>query len=752
MTRSLLALALLASLAGCKIGGGEEISGAAATCAEVGAACTGDAGCCSYGCVSGVCAPNPLEGGACRTTSDCTGVRLCKGGACVTPTTTANACRDTADVCSSYAQCCSGNCEVGRCTVNQAPVADAGPDVLDAPYTKPFTLANASTDPDDDPLTYGWSLLSKPPGSLAALGSAAARNPTFTPDVAGSYVLKLVVTDGPTGAPNRLTAEDQVTIVALNRSPVPAVSAPAATWSRNVAITVSASVSDPDGDALECAWLVTPPGAAPALESAVYAACANPSTAVSSLTPALEGTYEVHYLVRDRDRTSGAVVNTAIASVTFVSVNDAPVPVTTLAPYYGNLGPPSGPNPTITLDATPSTDPNGDHLGTPGLSFFWELVSASDGGTVPALTDERTATPSFVPERAVDYVLQLTVFDPAQFGRAAAFSTQQVTVKVGRYIRQLDHDVVDAAYAKTANKIVLAGHDPSDVAPTRTKGMIWVYDVATAQEGPGVSLVDPADATASGIPKLVGVTPDGAKAVVVDRLGEGVSVWVVTLGTGAITRLTRPFDVGELVVASARFAYLFGASSSDAVRQLDLTTGTFSTPFGTYGYGTHGAASAGASTPYLYRIDASWGDLYRYRVDNNSLTPIGSWAAAPTCGGYYTYPAFWATLDNNYLVTTCGTVHSTGTLGSLVQTLPFTVAHVDSLASGSVLAVEGGRTSLRLLNTTLQPAGTDAIPRWAQDGVGRTAYARKAFLNATARTAVVYDTASPARHGVVTFP
>jgi hypothetical protein len=47
------------------------------------------------------------------------------------------------------------------------------------------------------------------------------------------------------------------------------------------------------------------------------------------------------------------------------------------------------------------------------------------------------------------------------------------------------------------------------------------------------------------------------------------------------------------------------------------------------------------------------------------------------------------------------------------------------------------------------------MPRWAQDGFGRTLYVKKAFFVNAAATkwlAVVSDSASPARHGVVTFP
>src|SRR5512141_879565 len=197
-SRILLAIALLTALAACEIGGGETRTGAAAACFPVAAACAQNSDCCSYGCLSGVCVANPAEGGACRTTSDGASPRLCKSGACTAAA--AGTCRDTADVCTSYLQCCSGNCEAGWCTQNHAPLADAGPaDVPDAPYTKLYTLRSASTDPDGDPLSYGWSFVSVPPGSTAAISGPALSTATFTPDLVGTYQVKLVVTDGPTG-------------------------------------------------------------------------------------------------------------------------------------------------------------------------------------------------------------------------------------------------------------------------------------------------------------------------------------------------------------------------------------------------------------------------------------------------------------------------------------------------------------------------------------------------------------------------
>jgi hypothetical protein len=81
-------------------------------------------------------------------------------------------------------------------TVNAAPVANAGTSqsvVVGAVVTLD---GNASSDANGDLLTYNWIFTSKPTGSGATLSSTSAVRPTFTADVAGTYVFNLIVNDG----------------------------------------------------------------------------------------------------------------------------------------------------------------------------------------------------------------------------------------------------------------------------------------------------------------------------------------------------------------------------------------------------------------------------------------------------------------------------------------------------------------------------------------------------------------------------
>ena len=84
---------------------------------------------------------------------------------------------------------------------NAAPIADAGPDQSIPFGGQVFLDGSGSSDPDMDPLNYSWSIISAPAGSAAVLTNPNGIAPSFTPDLAGSYVVELIVNDGPVDSP-----------------------------------------------------------------------------------------------------------------------------------------------------------------------------------------------------------------------------------------------------------------------------------------------------------------------------------------------------------------------------------------------------------------------------------------------------------------------------------------------------------------------------------------------------------------------
>lgn len=79
---------------------------------------------------------------------------------------------------------------------NAAPVANAGV-AQNVVAVSVVTLdGSASSDANSDPLTFAWTLTSKPAGSTAILSSTTSAKPAFTADRAGTYVASLTVNDG----------------------------------------------------------------------------------------------------------------------------------------------------------------------------------------------------------------------------------------------------------------------------------------------------------------------------------------------------------------------------------------------------------------------------------------------------------------------------------------------------------------------------------------------------------------------------
>ena len=58
------------------------------------------------------------------------------------------------------------------------------------------TILGGGSDPDGDALSFAWTLVSRPTGSTAGLGSPSSATTSLVPDVGGQYRLRLAVSDG----------------------------------------------------------------------------------------------------------------------------------------------------------------------------------------------------------------------------------------------------------------------------------------------------------------------------------------------------------------------------------------------------------------------------------------------------------------------------------------------------------------------------------------------------------------------------
>jgi len=82
-------------------------------------------------------------------------------------------------------------------TANSPPVANAGV-TQSVSVSASVTLdGSASSDADGDTITYTWTIQSAPDGNtVTALTNPTTAAPSFTPNVVGVYVIKLIVNDG----------------------------------------------------------------------------------------------------------------------------------------------------------------------------------------------------------------------------------------------------------------------------------------------------------------------------------------------------------------------------------------------------------------------------------------------------------------------------------------------------------------------------------------------------------------------------
>jgi N-acetylneuraminic acid mutarotase len=176
-------------------------------------------------------------------------------------------------------------------TANSAPVADAGPDQAVTLVGTTVYLGTdpnrQSYDPDGDPLTYSWSLISAPSESTAALANPTSTTPSFVPDKHGDYEVQLVVSDPWTaGAPDTMKVSFANIAPVANAGPGQAVVIGAV-----VNLNGSGS-SDANGDPLTYQWdLTTKPTDSILSFSA--------TTVTPSFTPDVPGDYVVQLIVND---------------------------------------------------------------------------------------------------------------------------------------------------------------------------------------------------------------------------------------------------------------------------------------------------------------------------------------------------------------------------------------------------------------------------------------------------------------------
>jgi hypothetical protein len=265
-------------------------------------------------------------------------------------------------------------------TVGSSPEAEAGPNLHASLGTKAALNGSPSSSPDGDSLLYDWQVVSKPETSAASLVNTDSVAPIFIPDVEGTYLFRLTVSDD---HGNRSSD-----VVNLSTSDLPPVAnagydQTVATGS-TVQLDGSSSI-DADGDTLTYDWMFI------SMPSASTATLSDGQSKTPTFTADVAGDYQVQLVVSD---SGGNASNPATVLISTEHVAPIAIAGESKKVVVGS---------DVTLDGSASSDPLHHNL-----TYQWTLISVPDNSTA-TLANANTAKPSFHVDMPGYYVAQLIV-------------------------------------------------------------------------------------------------------------------------------------------------------------------------------------------------------------------------------------------------------------------------------------------------------------------------------------------------------
>lgn len=490
--------------------------------------------------------------------------------------------------------------------INQPPIARAGTDKT-ASLGQVITLdGSASSDANGDPLTYRWTLTSKPANSTATLSTNTEVKTNLTLDKAGNYIASLIVNDG---IVNSASDTVVISVPAVNQAPTVSLGA-----DRNAvvstlgasSVSLPATMEDPNGDTLYYKWEILSKPTTSTLSSIQTDAQGN-----GSFIPDTLGSYELKLTVND-----GNLTATDSILITVVKANTG-APVAKSSDKYLLLGK------TVVLDASASSDPDNDPL-----SYKWVLKSAPTASTA-SLSSLTAVKPSFTPDKLGDYLFELTVSDGSLIGEA-------LTVKVSAQpvINGLSYQVIDAEYSKALDKIIMVSSSPNQ---------LHIYDAAANSEQTVALPLTPTS---------VSVGPDGLYAAI----GHDANISYVDLkNTKLLKTLPVATKVLDIVLAGNGYAYAFPEKNqTENIYSINLNTGTVTSSPGFIIYaGTLAKLHPNGLSMYGAYNGISPDDIEKYDLQAGTASKLYD---SPYHGDYPMCGNLWISEEGKRIFTACGNV------------------------------------------------------------------------------------------------
>ncbi|MBI5509770.1 MAG: hypothetical protein HY903_13530 [Deltaproteobacteria bacterium] len=301
-----------------------------------------------------------------------------------------------------------GCLEVGTAPTGQAaaerPVAQAGLDRTVSTGELVTLDGSGSSVAGGLALEYVWTFVRMPAGSLAGMNNHAIADPSFIPDVPGSYLVQLLVAI-PGQRDPAWSAPDQVTVTATpNHVPQADAGGNQQVVRGQPVILDGSRSSDVDGDNLAFAWqmIAKPPASQTQIDDA--------AAGTTFFTADVIGTYLVGLTVNDG--TIGSQISRALISANDPTA-DAPTAVAGADRTNVTVGT------TVLLDGAASTDPLGRTL-----SYQWSFLVRPPGSAVE-LANASLVQAAFVPDVLGTYSVVLVA---TSAGGASAPDSVQISV------------------------------------------------------------------------------------------------------------------------------------------------------------------------------------------------------------------------------------------------------------------------------------------------------------------------------------
>ena len=318
--------------------------------------------------------------------------------------------------------------------INTPPIAKLSvPKEIISPGEQIILSAEESYDLEGRPLNFTWLI-----NGVQRGGSGP--NYTFSNTVSGVYTVSVQVNDGG-AAPNCSNAQ-QLSRIRINTSPYAEIQLPAVIGTGEEVFASIQNASDSDNDSLTFSWEgvgLTDNGT-------------NNSVVLAQPTP---GVYEVSLIVDDG---TGATNSRYVTKATY-EVNAAP-----LAQF--NLPEKAAPGDLMQLDASASSDPNGDRL-----TYSW-LVNGVEVATTPIATYTFT--------QPGDFSVTLKVTDQ----KGVSNSTTELSKSI--HLNAAPVPVIDAISLSSLAKIDFSATNSTD-AESELGSYTWDFGDGNRTTGPQAS-------------------------------------------------------------------------------------------------------------------------------------------------------------------------------------------------------------------------------------------------------------------------